>query len=134
MANVVLALDARDATRRARIADLYTEIRNAWERVVEEVLLCGVVSTFDKAVHTKQLKGIFIDDAVYQEVYYAYEEANNVTRAHRAPAAGGPSPTRTNAQIEADVEQLVSFRKDRETKARSLADQRRALEQTPLGS
>lgn len=131
MADEVLALDPRDATRRAKVADLYTEIRNAWERVVEEVLLCGAVSTFDKAVHTKQLKGIFIDDAIYQEVFYAYEEANNITRAHRAPAAGGPSPTRTNAQIQADVEQLVKFRKDRDTEARRLADQRRALERTP---
>ncbi len=133
MARAVLALDSRDATRRSKVADLYTELRNAWERVVEEVLLCGVVSTFDKAVHTKQLKGIFIDDDIYQKVFYSYEEANNVTRAHRAPAAGGPSPTRTNAQIEADVEQLVRFRKECDTKARELAYQRRALERAPSG-
>jgi len=132
-ADEVLALDSRDAARRARIADLYTEIRNAWERVVGEVLLCGVVSAFDKAVHTKQLKGVYVDDDIYHKVYYAYEEANNVTRAHRAPAASGPSPTRTNAQIKADVEQLVQFRKDCETKARRLADQRRELERAPSG-
>jgi hypothetical protein len=123
-ADEIVALGPRDATRRGKIADLYLDMRVAWERVVEEALLCSVVSSMDKAVHTQKLKGIVLDDAIYTEVFFACEDTNAVSGAHRTPAAAGPAPTRTDAQIKGDVEHLAKFRKDCEDRA-DLAERRR---------
>jgi hypothetical protein len=38
--------------------DLYAKLRQAWERAIEEVLLCGVVERFRRGVETQRLKNI----------------------------------------------------------------------------
>ena len=48
-------------------SELYEQLRKAWERAVEEVLLGGAVLRFDDAIHTKPL-GSIADDVLKADV------------------------------------------------------------------
>ena len=42
-------------------SQFYKELRQSWERLVEEVLFGGVIERFDSAVHTRQLSNVDIE-------------------------------------------------------------------------
>lgn len=127
-AAIIAARDADDPARRGRVVACYGLIRNAWERVVEETLLRSVVSPFDKAVHTKLLKGVQVDDKDYSAVFWAIEKASDIVDAHRSPAGGGTTRVPSDAELDKDVDALEAFRRAAEQRARELEKARKRLE------
>ena len=59
--------DSDDFRRIAK--DFYTDLRETWERLVEEVLLNGVVARFSSGVKTQSLKEVVVEDGDYQLVF-----------------------------------------------------------------
>ena len=56
------AMDFTTDARRRSAKDFYTDLRETWERLVEEVLLGKVVERFNSEVKTQSLKGVVVED------------------------------------------------------------------------
>jgi energy-coupling factor transporter ATP-binding protein EcfA2 len=63
----------------------YSDLRDAYERFVEEVLFGQVISRFQKEVKTLSLHSAFVDDDDYKVVYFGMKRASNFC--HDRPAA-----------------------------------------------
>lgn len=131
-AEATAALDNHHPDRRKGVVKIYDLIRAAWERVVEEVLLRQVVSPFDKAVHTAQLKGVVVADEDYRTVFWAMGAASEIIEAHRTPAGSGPTTLPSDEQIATDIEELDSFRKEKTRRGDEVARERKKLEVPPV--
>lgn len=64
--------DSSTSTEAYRIAakDFYSDLRECWERFVEEILLNKVVERFSSEVRTQSLRGVQVDDNDFKEVYF----------------------------------------------------------------
>jgi hypothetical protein len=56
--------------------DFYTDLRETWERLVEEVLLGKVVERFNTDIRTQSLKGVVVDDDDYKTIYWAMKHVS----------------------------------------------------------
>ena len=63
-------------------ADWYGLLRETWERVVEEVLLYGVVQRFEQEVQTRRVSGICVSDDDYKSLDLGMGEASEWMRGH----------------------------------------------------
>lgn len=52
---------------RKATVDFYTDLRETWERLIEERLLNGVIGRFQSGVKTQSLKGVHVDDEDYKK-------------------------------------------------------------------
>ena len=59
-----------DSYRQA-VTAFYADLRETWERLVEELLLNSVVSRFQAGVATQSLKGVAVEDDDYAQVFHA---------------------------------------------------------------
>lgn len=82
--------------------DFYTDLRETWERLVEEVLLGKVVERFNSDVKTQSLKGVDITDEDYRLVFWAMKRASE--RSSHDMVAGKSIPVPTTADMEVDLE------------------------------
>jgi len=57
--------------------DFYTDLRETWERLVEEVLLAKVVERFNSDVKTQSLKGVVVEDEDHKQVYWAMKRVHS---------------------------------------------------------
>ncbi|MBZ9650314.1 AAA family ATPase, partial [Sphingobium sp. 3R8] len=69
-----LAADSEELRRYAK--QFYTDLRETWERAVEEVVLGGVVERFGSDVKTQSLKMVDIDDNDYRTIFFAMKRAS----------------------------------------------------------
>ncbi|MCY4237548.1 MAG: hypothetical protein OXC93_04240 [Rhodospirillaceae bacterium] len=60
---------------RQGIESFYTDLRETWERLVEEVLLYRVVERFGSGVRTQSLKGVVVNDDDYKTIFWAMKRA-----------------------------------------------------------
>ena len=61
---------------RRKSKDFYTDLRETWERLVEELLLGKVVERFNSDVRTQSLKGVVIEDDDHKKVYWAMKRVS----------------------------------------------------------
>ncbi|TET07224.1 MAG: hypothetical protein E3J83_05310 [Candidatus Atribacteria bacterium] len=91
---------------------LYGNIRETWERLVEELLLNGIVYRFGRDVQTKRLKRVVdISEDDYNKVYNAMEKCSNYLRGHDKAAElhqEMPKP----AEIMNDIKEIEEYRKE----------------------
>jgi hypothetical protein len=60
---------AEDDEWRRICVDFYTDLRETWERLVEEVVFGGVVERYNPGVKTQSLAGVYLDDQDYLTIY-----------------------------------------------------------------
>jgi hypothetical protein len=87
---------------RMRTANVYRELRLAWERAIEEVLLNCVVLRFRKGVETQRLAGVQVEDDDYATVDKWITKCSNYS--HDQALLGGvevPDPDGLLADIDA---------------------------------
>lgn len=111
--------------------DFYTDLRETWERFVEEVLLCSVVERFTTAVKTQSLKDLIVEDGDYQVIYAAMSKVSEYSG--HDMAAGRQIPVPDKAEMRADLEHLEQFRVTVHRRKTQTSDRRRALEGPPRG-
>jgi len=89
--------------------DLYNDLRMAWERGVEEVLLNGVVLRFRKGVETNRLKKVAVEPEDVAAITAGMSRCSNYTGHDGAPIANvaPPSPE----EMEQDINALETWRK-----------------------
>ncbi len=130
-AEEVATLDELDPERRRRVVECYDLIKTGYERVVEEVILQGVVRPFDKAVHTQKLKGVEVKNGDHQKIFLAIKRCNDITDAHRTPAGAGTTLVPNNEKLQADVQALEDFRSAAEKQVDAAIQRRKKLEYPP---
>ena len=110
----------------------YTDLRETWERAVEEVVLGGVVERFATDVKTQSLKLVEIDDVDYQKIYFAIKRASERSGHDQALAKQIDGPD--IKQMEADLVELNVFIATHKKKAKMASDRRKDMEQPPKAS
>lgn len=119
-----ISLDA-EARRRA-VKDFYSDLRESWERAVEEVVLAKTIVRFVPDVMTLRLKEICLNDDDYKTIFFAMKRVSERS-GHDMSAARNitlPSPD----EMDEDVKALDDFRVDYKKRSKATGAARSALE------
>jgi hypothetical protein len=114
--------------RRAAKA-FYTDLRETWERLVEELLLGGVVERFNSGVKTQSLKTVTVVDDDYKTVYWAMKRASEWSGHDMAAAKNIPMPT--PADIKVDLDTIEGYRTALVKRRNELSKKRESMEGPP---
>jgi len=107
---------------RETVKSVYSSLRSAWERAVEELLFGNVVVRFRKSINTNELKNVSPDitRGDCQLIFDEMTRCSNVTDAHDSPGASrGAVPTPD--ELSDDIERLEEFRKTIDQRRREKA-------------
>lgn len=110
----------------------YTDLRETWERAVEEVVLGGVVERFGTDVKTQSLKLVDIDDEDYRIIFFAMKRASERSGHDQAAAKQIDAPEKK--QMEQELLELRAFIASHKKKAQATGERRKDLEQAPKAS
>lgn len=128
LAAIPANVDCGSEAHRRLVKEFYGDLRDTWERMVEEVLLGGVVERFESGIKTQSLKSITVTDEDYQTVFAAMKRVSE--KVHDM-AAGRNIAAPDVAEMKRDVDALDTYRgKVRERKS-EMEDRRKALEEPP---
>lgn len=111
---------------RRKAKDFYSDLRESWERAVEEVVLAKTVVRFVPDVMTARLKEVCVTDEDYRTIHFAMKRASE--RSGHDMSEGRNIPQPTPAEMAADVKALDYFRVDYIKRRKSVAATRSALE------
>jgi hypothetical protein len=125
-----LAPDSDDLREAAK--SFYTDLRETWERLVEEVLLNAVVERFGTDVKTQSLKGVEVTDEDYKVIFNAMKRASEYSGHDRA--AGRQLDPPSKAQMQNDLDELKAFRATRHKRRNDLQEERKKLEDAPAAA
>ena len=115
-----------------RTEDLYSKLRETWERLVEECLLNDVVGRFQPGVATQSLKGVSVSNDDYRKIFFAMKKASEFS-GHDRPA--GRLPTiRSKDEMKNDCGELWAYEKELKKRSEALAKERRLLETPPAAT
>ena len=129
--NAIPANVNRDTDEYRRLAkDFYTDLRESWERLVEEVLLGGVVERFASGVKTQTLKEVIVEDDDYRTIFAAMKRVSEFSGHDMAAGRQLPSPDLDD--MRRDLDAIEAFRLLVQRRKTALRDRRAALEEPPL--
>ena len=114
---------------RAFVKDFYTDLRETWERLVEELLLGGVVERYNAGVRTQSLKGVTVENEDYRTIFFSMKRVSE--RSGHDTAAGRQIAVPDKAEMRRDLEVIDEYRNTIRQRKRSLEQERRALEEAP---
>ena len=109
--------------------DFYSDLRETWERLVEEVLLGGVVERFSAGIKTQSLKSVVVEDEDYRVVFAAMKRVSELSGHDMAPGRQIPAPNKE--EMRRDLDAIETFRTSVHRRKRELEERRRALENPP---
>lgn len=89
-------------------AKCYGQLRLAWERCIEEVLLNGAVQRFGEGVSTQRLKGVTVTNDDYRKIDAGMTKSSKFE--HDAAAAVGRLPIPDPDELSDDIERLAKWR------------------------
>lgn len=122
--------DRRDEVHRIAVRTIYTLLRETWERLIEELVLNGVLGRFKPEIHTKRLWGAEIDAAVRERVFRGMT-ACSVYSGHDRSQESPPELPDIDS-INSDFEDLASFTRDRLARVQVLQQQGKLEEEPPI--
>jgi AAA domain len=115
---------------RRKVKDFYTDLRETWERLVEEVLLGKVVERFNTDVRTQSLAGVAVEDDDYHIVYWAMKRASE--RSGHDMSAARAIPTPSLEDMKKDLAELDAYRTKAQARRGEAEKRRRKLEKPPV--
>jgi hypothetical protein len=104
-------------------SELYRELRDAWERAVEEVLFQSVVLRFRKSIETRRLTGVVVTEDDYATVDQWMKKCSNY--AHDQALLGGTEMPRPEEVLD-DINALESWRASTDKRSTALAKEHKA--------
>jgi energy-coupling factor transporter ATP-binding protein EcfA2 len=126
--SISIQADTQPEEYRKAVVDFYTDLRAAWERLVEEQLLGGVVMRFQEEIKTKKLALVTVDDADYQAVYWAMKNASEWTH---DMAAGKTIAYPTIDKMKKDIDELETYYSKIRKRNNELEKKREDIENAP---
>lgn len=121
--------DFTSDTWRLKATEFYTQLRETWERLVEEVLLSKVVERFNSDVRTTSLKGVVVSDEDYKIVFFAMKRASERSGHDMAGGKGAPLPTLD--EMKSDLEKVSTYFTAVNKRKKTTSDEREKLEKPP---
>jgi AAA domain len=112
---------------RRTVKDYYTDLRETWERLVEEQLLGEVVMRFRCGIMTQNLKYVSVEDADYAKVYWQMKKASEWSGHDMAIAKSLPCPSLD--QMKKHLDELEAYYSMVKKRKAQLEKKREALEQ-----
>lgn len=115
--------DGEEQEHRKQTVEAYFQLRMAWERGVEEVLLRQVILRFRKGVETQRLAEVVVDDDDYAQINAGMSRCSNF--AHDKALEGGiaiPDPD----ELLADINALETWRLQVEKRSAETGKKRKA--------
>lgn len=125
----VTDFDTDEYRRQAK--DFYSDLRESWERAVEEVVFRKTVQRFVPDVMTQRLKEVTVTDEDYRTIYFAMKRASERS-GHDMPA-GRDLPQPSPDEMAADLKALDDFRIELDKRKKATSAARSALE-NPVGA
>ena len=117
-----------EAYRRG-VESFYADVRETWERLVEEVLLYRVVERFGSDVKTQSLKRVVVDDEDYKTIFWAMKRASERSGHDMAAAKNMPVPK--VGEMKGEVTALANYCDKVRKRAKSAEENRKKLEEPP---
>ena len=121
--------DKSGETYRKIVVDFYTDLRETWERLVEERLLNGVIGRFQSGVKTQSLKGVHVDDDDYKKIFFAMARASE--HSGHDKAQGKQSSLPDVETMNHDIGEIEAYTKELNKKTEKLQKERKKLEKAP---
>ena len=118
-----------DVTYRALIVDIYTDLRESWERLVEEILLNKVIERYQSNVKTQSLSGVVVEDEDYRTIYWAMKRVSERSGHDMATAKNKPLPVIKT--LKEEVKELDDFRLALKKRSKKTTNDRKKLESPP---
>lgn len=125
----VADFDTDEYRRQAK--DFYSDLRESWERAVEEVVFRKTVQRFVPDVMTQRLKEVTVTDEDYRTIYFAMKRASE--RSGHDMSAGRDLPQPSPDEMAADLKVLEDFRNELDKRKKATSAARSALE-NPVGA
>jgi energy-coupling factor transporter ATP-binding protein EcfA2 len=125
----VTDFDTDEYRRQAK--DFYSDLRESWERAVEEVVLAKTVVRFVPDVMTGRLKEVTVTDEDYRTIFFAMKRASE--RSGHDMSAGRDIPQPSPDEMEADLKVLDDFKIELGKRKKVTSAARSALE-NPVGA
>lgn len=116
---------------RRQAKDFYTDLRESWERAVEEVVLAKTVVRFVPDVMTGRLKEVTVTDEDYRTIFFAMKRASEWSG--HDMSAGRDLPQPSPDEMEADLKVLDDFKIQLVKRRKATSAARSALE-SPVGA
>ncbi len=114
---------------RQKVKSFYTDLRETWERFVEEVLLYRVVERFGSDVKTQSLKRVVVTDEDYKTIFWGMKRASE--HSGHDMAAGKNMPVPNIEDMKEEVNALDRYRDKVGKRAKATEEVRKKLEQAP---
>ena len=114
---------------REGVEGFYTDLRETWERLVEEVLLSRVVERFGSDVKTQSLKGVVVNDEDYKIIFWAMKRVS--LRSGHDMAAAKNMPLPKIKELKEEAKALDTYRDTLRKRSRATEETRKRLEQPP---
>jgi energy-coupling factor transporter ATP-binding protein EcfA2 len=111
---------------RRQVKDFYSDLRETWERAVEEVVLAKTVVRFVPDVMTGRLKEVAVTDEDYRTIFFAMKRASE--RSGHDMSAGRDIPQPSPHEMAEDVKAVDDFRLDYNKRRKLTSAAREALE------
>lgn len=128
---LALAQDTDTDAYRDAVKDLYTALRETWERLVEEVLLGKVVERYSSAVQTQSLRNVIVGDDDHKTVFVNMKRVSKYSGHDQAGADQLPLPKKD--EIAKDIEAIDAYFKLVTTRnVETASDRKKNLEQPPM--
>ena len=102
----------------------YRQLRDTWERAVEEILFRQVVVRFRKGVETTRLREVVVEDGDYALIHQGMTKCSNYSH-DKAPMAGVAVPD--PEELLDDINKLDEWRKAIEERSQEVAKNRKAV-------
>ena len=116
------AKEGDDDLQRQLTAKFYGQLRLAWERCIEEVLLNGAVQRFGEGVSTQRLKSVTVTDEDYRELDAGMTKSSKFE--HDAAAAVGRLPLPDPDELDTDIGRLANWREALDKRLKDVAKAR----------
>ncbi|WP_417480529.1 AAA family ATPase [Maricaulis maris] len=111
---------------RRKIKDFYTDLRESWERAVEEVVLAKTVVRFVPDVMTGRLRDVEVTDDDYAAIYHAMKRASE--RSGHDMSEGRDLPPPRPSELKQDLNDLDTFRRSLKERRKKTSARRELLE------
>lgn len=112
---------------RRLVKDFYSDLRETWERAVEELVLNKTIVRFVPDVMTTRLKAVGVDDDDYRTIYHAMKHVSE--RSGHDMSSGRDIPQPKPSEMADDLNVLDDFRIAYRAKQKRLTEAREKLEE-----
>ncbi len=116
---------------RRKVKDFYTDLRETWERLVEEVLLGKVVERMNSDVKTQSLRIVEVSDEDHATIYRNMKKASEFSGHDKA--AGKDAATARHVDMKAALDALDTYRVSVTKRRKETQERREKLESAPAG-